>query len=423
MTPTDLARHRLALSFRGAFHRKDPALLACARQLLAEVEDLRAAVQSLTHQRDAARDSCTCFAPSTSVTTAGGPPVAGPAELPVRDRVTVVDPRCPECGYPSMYAHTCRGTGIPITTRPHGAMTEEVDDGYDDVRRSVGPVGPAREPSQRGAGDGVPVRVRDVRGDQHLDALGRTVPVVALVGPDVGGDRPGTVAVPVAELDSLGGDAAPRGPVDAGGAADGRVAPGGMGPRVRRGDAQPAGPVVPSAAPSHPDVAHRPTAERDPTPGVASAVQRWLDPQPDPVGDGPSVTDWLVEQLGEGPPFEARHELLVEVLLERRRQGVERYGVELRAANGRCALRDALQEAADLVLYLAQHDLERGMRYMSGRTSQGISVLRQLVEEVERDDEMVGRWCPHTCIPAPSLADEGWVECARCGGWRKPVPL
>jgi hypothetical protein len=31
------------------------------------------------------------------------------------------------------------------------------------------------------------------------------------------------------------------------------------------------------------------------------------------------------------------------------------------------------------------------------------------------DQEVVGRWCPDTCIPAPTLADSGWVECPRCG--------
>lgn len=44
---------------------------------------------------------------------------------------------------------------------------------------------------------------------------------------------------------------------------------------------------------------------------------------------------------------------------QRRALGVRRYGVSLQAGNGRDALVDALEEAIDLVQYLAQAVIER----------------------------------------------------------------
>lgn len=128
-----------------------------------------------------------------------------------------------------------------ITTRPDGATTGEVSDGHDEAREPVGPVGPARQSPPAGPGDVLPVRRRDVRGDQHLDAVGRAVPVVAVAGPDVGGHRPRPVDVPVSERDTVGRDADARRPMDEGGAPEDVGTPSGVGSRVRPGRPQPAG--------------------------------------------------------------------------------------------------------------------------------------------------------------------------------------
>lgn len=52
-------------------------------------------------------------------------------------------------------------------------------------------------------------------------------------------------------------------------------------------------------------------------------------------------------------------DLLIEELQQRKQLGIQRYGVPLQAHNGRDALRDALDEALDLVVYLKQAIVER----------------------------------------------------------------
>lgn len=47
-------------------------------------------------------------------------------------------------------------------------------------------------------------------------------------------------------------------------------------------------------------------------------------------------------------------DLVVQDMLERKRLGIERYGVALQANNGRDALRDAYEEALDMAIYLKQ---------------------------------------------------------------------
>lgn len=65
--------------------------------------------------------------------------------------------------------------------------------------------------------------------------------------------------------------------------------------------------------------------------------------QPDPI---PNDSQPIVDQL-------------IEKLLERKKLGIERYGVALQMNNGRDALQDALDEALDLVVYLMQAIAER----------------------------------------------------------------
>lgn len=53
-------------------------------------------------------------------------------------------------------------------------------------------------------------------------------------------------------------------------------------------------------------------------------------------------------------------DLVMADMVERKRVGIERYGVALQAHNGRDALQDAYEEALDLTMYLRQAIEERG---------------------------------------------------------------
>ncbi len=75
-----------------------------------------------------------------------------------------------------------------------------------------------------------------------------------------------------------------------------------------------------------------------------------LAPQPDPVGGEGSVVDDLVVDL----LYRIGHPRVAELLQERRRQGVERYGSELRYRNGRDPDCDLIQELVDALMYAQQ---------------------------------------------------------------------
>jgi hypothetical protein len=74
--------------------------------------------------------------------------------------------------------------------------------------------------------------------------------------------------------------------------------------------------------------------------------------QPAPSGDGNPVTIEVVTDL-----------------LNRRQQGIKKYGVELKTGNGRDALVDAYQEALDLVMYLKQRLLEQDALQINAKLS------------------------------------------------------
>lgn len=74
-----------------------------------------------------------------------------------------------------------------------------------------------------------------------------------------------------------------------------------------------------------------------------------LDPQPDPIPASGDIWAELIAELPEG-------HVLRPLAEERRRQGIERYGVPLQRGNGRDHLVDALQEALDLMAYLRAAD-------------------------------------------------------------------
>lgn len=106
-------------------------------------------------------------------------------------------------------------------------------------------------------------------------------------------------------------------------------------------------------------------------PGAPELVRRLLEPQPPPVGGGPSVTDAALRLVDD--------ERIQALLLARREQGRARYGRELTASNGRDALADAAQEATDLLLYLVQLQMEgRGLILWPLA-----KVLRQVVDAAE----------------------------------------
>lgn len=67
--------------------------------------------------------------------------------------------------------------------------------------------------------------------------------------------------------------------------------------------------------------------------------------EPQPTGNGDRVLDYVLEAL-----------------IERAELGKKKYGTYLRVDNGRDPLVDALQEAMDLVMYLAQAIMEKNER-------------------------------------------------------------
>lgn len=77
---------------------------------------------------------------------------------------------------------------------------------------------------------------------------------------------------------------------------------------------------------------------------------------------------------------------LIEKLLERKRIGIERYGVALQMDNGRDALADALDEALDLTVYLMQAIAERDAR-KSTQTWIPLSGLSESVRQVMLAEE------------------------------------
>ena len=96
-------------------------------------------------------------------------------------------------------------------------------------------------------------------------------------------------------------------------------------------------------------------------PGLYSNIDFYLDeairtdspnvPQPTPTGDGDIVL------------FHVQHDLL-----ERAAFGHQKYGTFLRTNNERDALKDAYQEALDLVMYLRQAILEQEKEEMDANT-------------------------------------------------------
>jgi len=76
-----------------------------------------------------------------------------------------------------------------------------------------------------------------------------------------------------------------------------------------------------------------------------------LYPQPAPLASDGDVWAEIIAELDATDPLRA-------LAVERRAQGIERYGTPLQRDNGRDHLVDALQEAMDLWVYLRAAGLE-----------------------------------------------------------------
>jgi len=83
-----------------------------------------------------------------------------------------------------------------------------------------------------------------------------------------------------------------------------------------------------------------------------------LYPQPAPLASDGDVWAEIIAELDATDPLRA-------LAVERRAQGIERYGTPLQRDNGRDHLVDALQEAMDLWVYLRAAGLE-GLSAPSG---------------------------------------------------------
>lgn len=107
--------------------------------------------------------------------------------------------------------------------------------------------------------------------------------------------------------------------------------------------------------------------------------------QPGPTGDGPSVTDWLVDALRDsGLP---KTGAIIEDILARRELGRARYGDELRVGNGRDPGVDAYQELLDAAVYLAQLEMQyevEGVARMLGTVLAMAGALREGLEQRDR---------------------------------------
>lgn len=104
--------------------------------------------------------------------------------------------------------------------------------------------------------------------------------------------------------------------------------------------------------------------------------------QPVPVAtDGPHIHDLVAAEVRDSL---RPHGLQVAVDIARRKEiGVARYGQPLQAGNGRNALRDAYEEALDLLVYLRQYQEETGTHTIA--YDQAIQLACRLAELVHRE--------------------------------------
>jgi len=97
-----------------------------------------------------------------------------------------------------------------------------------------------------------------------------------------------------------------------------------------------------------------------------------LKEQPTPTPGTGDLWQNLIDKEDDGPVRDA--------MVVRRQIGIDRYGTTLQADNGRDALRDATEEALDLLVYLEQVRVEKG----AGRELEQdrVDLLLELIVEV-----------------------------------------
>lgn len=101
-----------------------------------------------------------------------------------------------------------------------------------------------------------------------------------------------------------------------------------------------------------------------------------LTEQTPPVpNEGEAIADIVIREYGH-------HSGLTDLFAERKRQGIERYGVPLQAGNGRDPLAESMQKAIDLAFYLRQHAEEQKL---AGKdSSRAMEAYHQAVFMVRR---------------------------------------
>jgi hypothetical protein len=96
--------------------------------------------------------------------------------------------------------------------------------------------------------------------------------------------------------------------------------------------------------------------------------------QPIPIIPEPGarrdVADWLIQRIGDAP--------IADDIAARRELGISRYGTPLSANNGRDALVDAYQEVLDLLVYLAQDDIENKRKIISDLTRDTLDIALRI---------------------------------------------
>lgn len=127
-----------------------------------------------------------------------------------------------------------------------------------------------------------------------------------------------------------------------------------------------------------------------------------LEPQPPPTGEGESVTD-----LAMSYQFK-------QLLEKRRKQGLERYGTELRTHNGRWALADMTQEAVDGLLYATQYvheATEEQDKYTRKLIAHAWRELLRRILDHAGDPHSRNGYCPDCGAEDPERG-----RCHTCGG-------
>jgi hypothetical protein len=89
--------------------------------------------------------------------------------------------------------------------------------------------------------------------------------------------------------------------------------------------------------------------------GGGGVTHPLLEEQPEPTGDGEIV--W-------GSLYARTPKSIRGLILDRSTQGRRRYGIDLRAHNGRNARADLVQELADAAFYACQMEMEGGPSFV-----------------------------------------------------------